>query len=86
MAASLHISREVALLSHFPFDMEAVRRHEANRHLALSHSPEADPAGVPGSCHYQRKVGIQPSTVFYAFERCRLTAAHGTPTDSFFVT
>ena len=50
-------------------------RRTATSHLVIH--AKADPAGVPGSCHYQRKVGIQPWTLFDAFERCCCTAAHG---------
>ena len=50
-------------------------RRTATSHLVID--LKADPAGVPGSCHYQRKVGIQPWTLFDAFERCCCTAAHG---------
>ena len=50
-------------------------RRTATSHLVIH--AKADPAGVPGSCHYQLKVGIQHWTLFYAFEHCRCTATHG---------
>ena len=70
MAAKQCSMKQEALLSQFSLDMEA-----ATSHLVIH--AKADPAGVPGSCHYQRKVGIQRWTFLYAFERYGFTTAHG---------